>query len=189
LVAQAEDACTRVRRAHAPVRGATRDGLPYNADDPELLGWVHLALIDSLADSVRRFGRTAFDLDDYLAETAVIGDRLSAAHVPHSRAELSAVKKHYLPFLALTAETRRAHTFLLDPPLPASVRLPYRVVASAAAAASLPPELRRLLGARPALPDPAARLVGRALTALLSALLGPSSAATAAARRTARLTG
>jgi hypothetical protein len=98
------------------------------------------------------------------------------------------VKKHYLPFLALTAETRRAHTFLLDPPLPASIRLPYRVVASAAAA-SLPPELRRLLGARPALPDPAARLVGRALTALLSAVLGPSPAATAAARRTARLTG
>ena len=106
---QAEDACTRVRRAHAPVRGATRDGLPYDAADPELLGWVHLALIDSLADSVRRFGRTAFDLDDYLAETAVIGERLSAAHVPHSCAELSAVKKHYLPFLALTAETRRAH--------------------------------------------------------------------------------
>ena len=185
---QAEDACTRVRRAHAPVRGATRDGLPYDAADPELLGWVHLALIDSLADSVRRFGRTAFDLDDYLAETAVIGERLSAAHVPHSCAELSAVKKHYLPFLALTAETRRAHTFLLDPPLPASIRLPYRVVASAAAA-SLPPELRRLLGARPVLPDPAARLVGRALTALLSAVLGPSPAATAAARRTARLTG
>jgi uncharacterized protein (DUF2236 family) len=185
---QAEDACIRVRRAHAPVRGVTRDGLPYDAADPELLLWVHLALIDSLADSVRRFGRTAFDLDDYLAETAVIGGRLSAAQVPHSRAELSAVKKHYLPFLALTAETRRAHMFLLDPPLPASIRLPYRVVASAAAA-SLPPELRRLLGARPALPDPAARRVGRALTALLSAVLGPSPAATAAARRTTRLTG
>jgi hypothetical protein len=27
----------------------------------------------------------------------LIGERLSAAHVPHSCAELSAVKKHYLP--------------------------------------------------------------------------------------------
>lgn len=101
----------------------------------------------------------------------------------HSRAGLAAARAHYLPFLALTAKTRRAHAFLLDPPLPARIRIPYRVIA-AAAAASLPPELRRLLGARPVLPDPAARLVGRATTALLSGVLGPSPAAAAAAERT-----
>jgi uncharacterized protein (DUF2236 family) len=187
-VAQAEAACARVRTAHGPVRGATHDGLPYDAADPELLGWVHLALIDSLAESVRRFGHTAFDLDDYLAETAVIGERLNAAHVPHSRVELATARAHYLPFLAMTAETKRAHEFLLDPPLPARIRVPYRIVA-AAAAASLPPELRRLLGARPVLPDPAARLVGGAATALLARVLGPSPAATAAAQRTWRLAG
>lgn len=185
---QAEEACARVRRAHGPVRGATQGGLPYDAADPELLGWVHLALIDSLAESVRRFGRTPFDLDDYLAETAVIGERLSAAHVPHSRSELAAARAHYLPFLTMTANTKRAHEFLLDPPLPARIRIPYRIVA-AAAASSLPPELRRLLGARPVLPDPAARLVGRASTALLSRVLGPSPAATAAAQRTSWLSG
>jgi uncharacterized protein (DUF2236 family) len=185
---QAEQACARVRRAHGPVRGATQGGLPYDAADPELLGWVHLALIDSLAESVRRFGRTPFDLDDYLAETAVIGERLSAAHVPHSRAELAAARAHYLPLLASTPETRRAHTFLLDPPLPARIRIPYRIVA-AAAASSLPPELRRLLGARPVLPDPAARLVGRASTPVLARVLGPSPAAAAAAARTSRLAG
>jgi uncharacterized protein (DUF2236 family) len=186
--AQAEAACDRVRRAHAPVSGATDDGLPYDAADPDLLGWVHLALIDSLAEAVRRFGRTPFDLDDYLAETAMIGNRLGAAHVPRSRAELAAARVHYLPSLALTDTTRRAHTFLLDPPLPARIRVPYRIVA-AAAAASLPPELRRLLGARPVLPDPTARLVGRALTTLLAGVLGPSPAAAAAARRTSRLAG
>ena len=185
---QAQDACARVRRAHGAVRGATDDGVNYDAADPELLGWVHLALFDSLAESVRRFGRTAFDLDDYLAQTAVIGERLSAAHVPHSRGELASARAHYLPSLALTAQTRRAHEFLLDPPLPARIRIPYRVVA-AAAAASLPPELRRLLGDRPVLRDPAARLVGRAATALLSRVLGPSPAAAAAAKRTSRLAG
>jgi uncharacterized protein (DUF2236 family) len=180
---QAGAACDRVRRAHAPVRGATVDGVRYDAGDPDLLGWVHLALVDSLAVSVRRFGRTRFDLDTYLAETAVVGERLDAAHVPHSQAELADSWAHYRPQLALTAETRRAHQFLLDPPLPARVRIPYRVVA-AAAVASLPPELRRLLGARPLLPDPAAKVVGRAATALLSAVLGPSPAAAAAAHRT-----
>ncbi|MGZ4615837.1 MAG: oxygenase MpaB family protein [Actinomycetes bacterium] len=182
--AQAEDACARVRTAHQPVRGATESGRPYDARDPELLGWVHLALVDSLAEAVRRFGRTPFDLDDYLAETAVVGERLGAANVPHDIGELAGARAHYQPELALTASTRRAHEFLLDPPLAARIRWPYRVIASAAVA-SLPPELRALLGARPLLPDPAARLVGRAATALLAQGLGPSPAATAAARRTA----
>ncbi|MDQ1620067.1 MAG: hypothetical protein QOE19_2636 [Actinomycetota bacterium] len=182
--AQAEAACERVRRAHAPVRGTTDSGTPYDAADPELLGWVHLALVDSLAESVRRFGRTPFDLDSYLAETAVVGERLGAAHVPHDSAELAEARAHYLPQLAVTAATRRAHEFLLDPPLPARIRWPYRVLASAAAA-SLPPDLRMLLGARPLLPAPAARVVGGVATAALARVLGPSPAASAAARRTA----
>ncbi|MDQ1666594.1 MAG: hypothetical protein QOH75_2625 [Actinomycetota bacterium] len=182
--AQAEAACERVRRAHAPVRGTTDAGTPYDAADPELLGWVHLALVDSLAESVRRFGRTPFDLDSYLAETAVVGERLGAAHVPHDSAELAEVRVHYLPQLAVTAATRRAHEFLLDPPLPARIRWPYRVLASAAAA-SLPPDLRMLLGALPLLPGPEARVVGGVATAALARVLGPSPAASAAARRTA----
>lgn len=183
--AQAEQACERVRRAHAPVRGRTPEGQAYDAGDPDLLGWVHLALTDSLAESVRRLGRTAFDLDSYLADMAVVGERLGAAHVPHDRAGLAAAWRYYLPQLAVTPATEDAHRFLLDPPLPPRVRGPYRVVA-AAAVATLPPALRPLLAARPLLPDPAARLVGRAATRLLSAVLGPSPAAAAARRRTAR---
>jgi uncharacterized protein (DUF2236 family) len=70
--AQAEQACDRVRGAHAPVTGRTPTGEPYDAGDPDLLGWVHLALADSLAESVTRFGRTPFDLDSYLSDMAVI---------------------------------------------------------------------------------------------------------------------
>lgn len=182
--AQAEDACERVRRAHAPVRGRTPSGEPYSADDPELLGWVHLALVDSLAEAVRRYGRTRFDLDRYLAETAVVGDRLGAANVPRSAKELRAAYEHYRPQLAGTSEVAAAHAFLLDPPLPPTMRPAYRVLA-AAAAATLPPDLSPLLSARPVLPSPAARLVGRAATRLLALALGESPAAAAAARRTA----
>ena len=32
---QAEQACERVRRAHAPVRGVTPQGRPYDAGDPD----------------------------------------------------------------------------------------------------------------------------------------------------------
>ena len=180
---QAERACQRVRRAHAPVRGSTPTGAAYDASDPDLLGWVHLALADSLAVSVQRLGRTSFDLDGYLADTAVVGERLGAAHVPHDRAGLAAAWAHYRPQLARTAETATAHRFLLDPPLPLHLRGPYRVVA-AAAAATLPGDLRPLLAARPVLPPPAGRVVGLAVSRLLAAVLGPSPAAEAARRRT-----
>ena len=143
---------------------------------------MHLALADSLAESVLRLGRTPFDLDAYLGDMAVVGERLGAAHVPHDRAGLAAAWAHYLPSLARTPATTTAHRFLLDPPLPAHVRGPYRVVA-AAAAATLPPELRPLLAARPLLPPPAGRVVGKAATRLLAAVLGQSPAAAAAHRR------
>lgn len=180
--AQAEAACERVRRAHAPVRGSTPDGRAYDADDPELLGWVHLALADSLAVAVRRYGRTAFDLDAYLADMAVVGERLSAAHVPHSAAELATTWDHYRPQLEATPATATAHRFLLDPPLPARLRYPYRVLASAAVA-TLPTTIRPLVAARPLLPDVPARLVGRAATRLLAVVLGESPAARAAHHR------
>jgi uncharacterized protein (DUF2236 family) len=183
--AQAEAACERVRRAHAPVRGRTPGGEPYDAGDPELLGWVHLALADSLAVAVQRYGRTRFDPDGYLAEMAVVGEQLGAAHVPHDRAGLAATWAHYLPQLAVTDATTEAHAFLLDPPLPLRIRLPYRVIA-AAAVATLPPELRRLLAGEPVLPDLPARLVGRAATRLLAEVLGESPAARAAWARSRR---
>ncbi len=59
--------------ARAGPRPDARRARPYDAGDPDLLGWVHLALADSLAESVRRLGRTAFDLDRYLADMAVVG--------------------------------------------------------------------------------------------------------------------
>ena len=181
--AQAERACERVRRAHTPVRGTTPSGAAYDASDPDLLGWVHLALADSLAVSVEKLGRTSFELDDYLADMAVVGERLGAAHVPRDRAGLAAAWAHYRPQLARTPETATAHRFLLDPPLPLHIRGPYRVVA-AAAAATLPEDLRPLLAATPVLPPPTGRLVGLAVSRLLAAVLGPSPAAAAAARRT-----
>ena len=179
---QAAAACERVRRVHRPVRGTTVTGVEYDASDPELLGWVHVALVDSLAESVRSFGTTRFDLDAYLGETAVVGDCLEAAHVPRSVADLRETYAHYLPSLAVTSATFPAHRFILDPPLPWQMRPAYKVLASAAVA-SLPAELAGLMAARPALPPAPAAVVGRAATRLVGALLGSSPAAEAAARR------
>ena len=161
-----------------------RPGEPYDAGDPDLLGWVHLALADSLAESVARFGRTPFDLDAYLADMAVVGERLGAAHVPRDAGRAGGGLGPLPAALRRHRGHGRGHRFLLDPPLPPHVRVPYRVVA-AAAASSLPPSLRPLLTARPVLPAPPAHVIGKAATRLLSVVLGPSPAAQAAHRRTA----
>lgn len=179
---QAAAACERVRRVHRPVRGTTDGGVPYDASDPELLGWVHVALVDSLAESVRRYGTTRFDLDSYLAETAVVGEWLQAANVPGSAADLRETYAHYVPSLAVTSATFPAHRFILDPPLPWQMRPAYKVLA-AAAVASMPAELAGLMAARPAIPPAPAAVVGRAATRLVGAILGGSPAAAAAARR------
>jgi uncharacterized protein (DUF2236 family) len=182
---QAAAACDVVRRVHRPVRGRTSDGADYDASDPELLGWVHLALVDSLAESVRRYGTTAFDLDVYLAETARIGDELGAANVPRDRAGLAAAFDHYRPQLTASAALADAHAFLLSPPLPPLMRPPYSVLA-AAAVASIPDDLRGLVAARPVLPGLPARVAGRAAALVVAGILGRSPAASAAGHRTAR---
>ena len=103
--------------------------------------------------------------------------------MPGGGGGLAAAWAHYLPQLAVTEQTAAAHAFLLDPPLPPRIRGPYRVIA-AAAAATLPPDLRPLLSGRPLLPDRPARVIGRAATRLLAVVLGQSPAAAAAHRRT-----
>ena len=182
--AQAEAACDRVRRAHAPVRGRTPDGDPYDAGDPELLGWVHLALADSLAVAVaavrphpvrpRRLPRRH-------------GGRGRAARVGARAARPGRAGRRVGPLPAAARRHRRHRR---------GARLPARPAAAAADPAALPGDRRgrgRLpaAGAAPAARRPAGaarrcprRLVGRAATRLLAAVLGESPAARAAHRRT-----
>ena len=181
--------CQGPRTPTASCVCTTSSGEAYDAADPELLGWVHLALVDSLAEAVRRYGITRFDHDRYLAETSRVGDHLDAAHVPRSVAGLlGASYAHYLPRLARTStDGRRRTPSCWTRRCRCAIRAPYRVVA-AAAAASLPPALRGLLGppARSCPTSPPACLGRPATSALLAAVLGPSPAAAAAARRTTR---
>ena len=58
---QAERACRRVRAVHSTVRGTAPDGRPYDATDPHLLRWVHLAEIDSFLAAHQRYGTPHLD--------------------------------------------------------------------------------------------------------------------------------
>src|SRR2546425_12094672 len=60
-----------VRKVHTHVRGVDPEtGLPYSAEDPDLLLWVHAGMVDSIVTVVQRYGRTldAADAGLYVAE-------------------------------------------------------------------------------------------------------------------------
>ncbi len=168
----AEDArlaAERVRAVHERVRGTTSDGRAYRASDPHLLGWVHVAEVDSFLRAHRRYGAHPLDpagYDGYVADTARIAEELGVERPPRSLAELDRRLEAYRGELGATREARETARFLLlDPPIPWQARAPYALLA-AAAVELLPPWARGQLGL-PSLPRPAraaARTGGRLAT-------------------------
>jgi uncharacterized protein (DUF2236 family) len=114
--AAADQAAARVRRVHEHVRG-TVDGVPYSANDPTLLLWVHTTFVDSGLAACELFG-TAIDADAYVREMAVSAALLGAPEelIPTDKASLSAFITSLVPRLALTAAARESAAYLLDPP-------------------------------------------------------------------------
>ncbi|TWF95589.1 oxygenase MpaB family protein [Saccharopolyspora dendranthemae] len=134
----AQAAVNAVRRVHRQVRGVARDGRTYRAGDPHLLGWVHVAEVDSFLRCHQRYGAAPLDddgCDAYVADMARIGAALGVVDPPRDRAELTARLEDYRPELHGTPEAREAARFLLlNPPVPLVARVPYAALASAAVA-------------------------------------------------------
>jgi uncharacterized protein (DUF2236 family) len=164
----AEEAVARVKRVHEHVVGVAPDGTPYNASDPHLLHWVHVAEMDSFLAAHQRYGRkrlTAEQVDQYLVQSAVIATALGVLDPPLSAAMLRAQLREFRPELRGTREAREAARFLLiEPPLPLAARPAY--LALAAAAASLLPAWARWPLRLPFLPISERMLVTPAGTAV-----------------------
>ncbi len=168
----AERMIATIRRVHERVVGVSPGGLPYRANDPHLLKWVHSTEVDSFLRAYERYGGegrlSLEDADRYLAEMAVVGEKLGVIDPPRTREELRAWFREVRPELAVTREARETVRFLLTPPLPLALRPPYGVLA-AAAVGQLPAFARReLLLPSPPLVDPV--LVQPATKLLLHAL-------------------
>ena len=134
---EAERAVAQVQRIHRHVRGVAPDGRSYDASDPHLLGWVHVAEVDSFLAAFQRYGAglrlTQAERDAYVADSGLVADRLGVVDPPRSEAELREHLARYRPELAGTPEARQAARFLLlRPPLPVAARVPYGALASAA---------------------------------------------------------
>ena len=109
------------------------------------------------------------DPDPFVDEQTEIGRLLHADPMPPTASSLAGwIADH--PDVEPSPGLTEAVAFLRRPPLPWFARIPYRLMVIAAAA-TIPPRLRRMLGLRR---WPGARLMGRALIGLLRWALGSS---------------
>jgi uncharacterized protein (DUF2236 family) len=178
---QAASAVERVRAVHENVTGTSPDGRPYEANDPHLLRWVHVAEVDSFLTAYRRYGSEPLsdaDADRYVADMAVVVHRLGVPAPPRSTRALHDQIRAFRPELGGTAEARDAARYLLlQPPMHPVARGPYTVLAAAAVA--LLPRWARVplhLPWFPVIETVAVRPAGDALTRTLRWALQPPPA-------------
>lgn len=169
---EVDAAVSTVRRRHEPVVGESHRGIAYSAEEPEMAAWVHNALTDSFLTAYRVFGPkpiSPVDADRFVAEQTKVGELLDADPLPDTAAGLASwIADH--PDVGRSPGMTEAMDFLRTPPLPLKVRIPYRLM-FAAAVATMPVRLRRILGVRK---WPGVILVGKAMIGFLRWALGSS---------------
>ncbi len=135
---QAQRAVDTVHRVHRHVVGTASDGRSYEANDPHLLEWVHIAELDSFLAAHDRYGQQPLrgnERDRYVADAAVVARALGVIAPPESERELRERIATFRPELHGTSEARAAARYLLlQPPLPLAARAPYGMLAAAAVA-------------------------------------------------------
>lgn len=135
----------RVRKIHTSL------GL----DDPHLLLWVHMAMVDSFLDIARRSGLqlSEAEADQYVEEMVLFAELvgISRAAVPAGVAELKSYFQEIAPELRASDDAKRAALFLAIPPMPTAIRFatpaaPAWASLALLAASALPPWARQLYG-------------------------------------------
>jgi uncharacterized protein (DUF2236 family) len=119
--ASATRVAERVKAIHTRVRGVdTVTGQPYAAEDPALLLWVHVALVDSALAASKLFGTPLADADAdaYVREMTIAAELLGVPReiIPASVAELERYFDDVRPELLRTPAAAESMGYLLDPP-------------------------------------------------------------------------
>lgn len=108
-----------VKRVHSKVVGVAPDGRAYQANDPELLCWVHTCEMTQFLAGYQRYAHRRLsgdECDQYLREVAVVPYALGAPWVPTSRAEVDDYFLRVRPQLFLGSQAKRTMKFLLGNP-------------------------------------------------------------------------
>jgi uncharacterized protein (DUF2236 family) len=114
----AEPMIARVVQMHASVRGTTPAGIPYSANDQQLLNWVHATAAFGFAEAYGRYVKTLREevFDDFYREGAPVSRLYGVTQAPQSRREMQALFASMRPrlepspiifeFLHIMRETR-----------------------------------------------------------------------------------
>lgn len=148
-IADASGLIRSINGVHRSVVGTDYRGRPYDARDPDLLRWVHVAEIWSFLECHRRYGRSRLSparQDEYVRQAARTGLMLGARDVPTTVAELDAALEGYRPVLEASPAALDARHFLLDEPPVGWTGKPAYLLLRAGAVAALPPWARDTLG-------------------------------------------
>jgi len=167
----------RVRKIHTTL------GL----DDPHLLLWVHMSMVDSFLDVALRSGVSIdeAEADQYVAEMVLFAQLVgvSSAEVPATVSQMQKYFSDISPELSASEDAKRAALFLTIPPLPNAVRFatpaaPAWASLALIAGSSLPSWARSLYGT-PQLPgqnmatDFSLKAIRSAIGVIPDAILAP----------------
>uniref|UniRef100_UPI004048EBC1 oxygenase MpaB family protein n=1 Tax=Candidatus Planktophila sp. TaxID=2175601 RepID=UPI004048EBC1 len=168
---------TRVRKIHTSL------GL----DDPHLLLWVHMSMVDSFLDVAIRSGMAIdkAEADQYVSEMVLFAQLVGIAteKVPATVSQMEKYFTDISPELRASEDAKRAALFLTIPPLPTAVRFatpaaPAWASLALLAGSSLPSWARSLYGT-PQLPgqiiatDFSLKAIRSAMGVIPDAILAP----------------
>ena len=151
---QADAETARVGRFHQRVRGTyvggDGDARGYTAEDRDLVRWVHIAFTDAFLRSHQAYGGPIpGGADAYVADWATAGRLMRLPDPPLTEAALRAELEGFLDRGELRRDERVDDVvrFLRKPPFTGLMGVAYRVL-FAAAVATFPPRVRKMLGIR-----------------------------------------
>ena len=147
----AQAAIAQVRAIHAQVRGTLPNGQPYQADDPWLLAWVHVAGAVNFLDAWRRYVQprvSRTEQDRYFAESGDVATLLGADPVPRTRAGAEQLLRQFRPELRSDARTRAFRNFVLEARAASLAEAPVQKLLMSAAVDLMPDFARAMHGLR-----------------------------------------
>lgn len=142
---------SRVRAMHSRVRGSYRDAngneRTYDASDPSLLLWVHIAFMDSFLRCHQTYSAVPIPggADAYIRLWARSVEPLGVNDAPRDEAALLKNIEQFEPEIAVTDDTHQVIKWLKQPPLPAMASIVYRLLFQAAYL-TLPSSYQKMIG-------------------------------------------
>lgn len=179
---------TRVNTMHASVKGeyknASGENVAYQASDPTLLLWVHVAFTESFLRAHQLYSRKEIPggEDAYVRLWAKSVAPLGLANCPLSAKELTQTIDEFYQsnFLVANATTFKVISFLKNPPLPRVAKVVYALLFQAAVA-SIDAKYLKLLAIKP-LPLWFIKPITRGLLYVMAKSIGKESPLESAAK-------